>query len=222
MQPLYKSLFSTIKVVKDEEIRVDRLLTQLNFDLTRSQIQKLISHGNVFYKNQNNLWQVVKKPSELFATTYLQEELWRIDREETLKFVSRGGHKLQGALEHFDISCHGQGCWDVGLSTGGFSHCLLLAGAQKVLGTDVGQGQLHPSLKKESRLMAFDKLNGRHPLPEAVVHSFFADNEPKFDLIVVDVSFISLEKIVENLVHYLHKEGPVSYTHLTLPTIYSV
>ena len=146
LKPL-KSLSSTINNVKNNEgLRVDRLLTQLPLNLTRTQVQKLIANGKVFYLNPQKQWVVVKKPSEIFPESYSHRDQWRIDADESLRFVSRGGLKLQGALDHFQLLCTGKICWDVGLSTGGFSHCLLHNGALKVLGIDVGRGHCTRSL----------------------------------------------------------------------------
>jgi 23S rRNA (cytidine1920-2'-O)/16S rRNA (cytidine1409-2'-O)-methyltransferase len=111
---------------------------------------------------------------------------------QTLRYVSRGGLKLEGALKHLDLEVEGRRILDVGLSTGGFSDCLLQAGAAAVAGVDVGHGQLHPRLQGDIRLTAWEGVNVRdlenhHPLSAWL--------KSGVDLAVVDVSFISLEHV---------------------------
>ena len=103
-------------------------------------------------------------------------------------FVSRGGRKLEAALDHFALSVEGLVCLDVGASTGGFTDCLLQRGAAKVLAVDVGKGQLHWKLRKNPRVVVIEGCNARHLEPENL------PVPPRFAC--VDVSFISLTKIL--------------------------
>lgn len=119
------------------------------------------------------------------------------------EFVSRGGTKLAGALDHCRLSVEGARVLDVGLSTGGFAECLLRRGAAFVLGVDVGRDQLHASLRSHPRLKSLEGVNARD-LPEVLVHEA-AGPEP-FDLVVADVSFISLTLVLPSVLQYL-KEG---------------
>jgi len=115
------------------------------------------------------------------------------------KFVSRGGDKLAHALEAFALSPKGRVCIDVGASTGGFTHCLLEAGASRVYAVDVGQGQLDASLRADGRVVVMEKTNARQLPPDT-----FPD-PPR--LATIDVSFISLEKVLPSVFNVLTAEG---------------
>lgn len=118
-------------------------------------------------------------------------------------FVSRAGLKLQAALEEFDISVHGLQVLDAGASTGGFSDCLLQKGASKVVAVDVGHGQLHPKIRNDERVVVKEKLNLKDLRLKDI------DFDP-FELIVVDLSFISLKSISKVVVdELLDKKGQV-------------
>ncbi len=128
----------------------------------------------------------------------------RVDESDTIElrqkppFVSRGGTKLAHALDHFQLDVHSLVALDVGASTGGFTDCLLKQGASRVYAVDVGYGQLEYSLRIDLRVVVMERINARYPftLPEAV------------DLITIDISFISLEKVVPN-VSNLTRRGSV-------------
>jgi len=112
------------------------------------------------------------------------------------RFVSRGGLKLAGALAHCALDVRGRVCLDVGQSTGGFTDCLLQAGAARVVGVDVGHGQLHARIAADPRVTALEGINAR-----AIRRADLGDALPAggFDLVVVDVSFISLTKVLPAL-----------------------
>jgi len=114
-------------------------------------------------------------------------------------YVSRGGVKLEGALRAFDVNPEGRVALDVGASTGGFTHCLLLHGAHKVFAVDVGYGQFAWSLRNDSRVVLFERTNIRtlstEKIPEAI------------ELAVMDVSFISLKKVIPCVIPVLAREG---------------
>lgn len=114
-------------------------------------------------------------------------------------YVSRAGRKLEAALDHFGVDPEGLACLDVGASTGGFTDCLLTRGARRVTALDVGYGLLDARLRADPRVEVRERVNARHLAADA-----FAD---RFDLIVVDVSFISLAKVVPALVPHLAPRG---------------
>lgn len=127
-------------------------------------------------------------PVEKPGTAVRDEAAIRV-RGEDRRFVSRGGEKLAGALEDLGLDPAGRRCLDLGASTGGFTDCLLQAGAARVAAVDVGYGQLHPSLRDDPRVVVQERTNARHleALPFAV------------DLVTVDVSFISATKLLPRL-----------------------
>ena len=151
--------------------RVDVLLVERGLAESRERAQALIMAGNVFTPTGR-----VAKPGSLLASDVEVEVRGR------LPYVSRGGTKLAHALDEFGIDPSGLVALDVGASTGGFTDCLLQRGASRVYAVDVGHGQLAYTLRQDPRVVSFEKLNARLPfhLPEAV------------DLLVIDVSFISL------------------------------
>jgi 23S rRNA (cytidine1920-2'-O)/16S rRNA (cytidine1409-2'-O)-methyltransferase len=157
--------------------RIDLLLVERQLAPTRAQAQALILAGKVFTGDRR-----IDK-----AGTELDPNVELIVREPE-RFVSRGGHKLEGALDVLRCQVQGRVCADVGASTGGFSDCLLQRGASKVYAIDVGHGQLAHKLVSDPRVVVMDRTNARHLSPDV-----FAD---RLDLVVVDASFISLEKLL--------------------------
>lgn len=117
------------------------------------------------------------------------------------KFVSRGGHKLEHALEHFQLEVKNLIAVDLGASTGGFTDCLLQRGAQKVFAVDVGQGQLAWKLRRDKRIVVMEKTNARFLKPEQFPQPF--------DLAVADCSFISLKKILPTAIDLLKPHGKI-------------
>lgn len=122
-----------------------------------------------------------------------------IEVREPLKFVSRGGLKLEKALKHFPFDPKGTVCLDVGASTGGFSDLLLQSGAEKIYAVDVGHSQLHYKLQNDSRVINLEKTHVRLLTPEVIP-------EP-VDAIVIDTSFISLTKVLPHAWPFLKKGG---------------
>ncbi len=129
-------------------------------------------------------WKAVTKNGEELRDGV---ELRLLDTAET-RYVSRGGLKLEGALRHTGLNVTGLRCLDVGQSSGGFTDCLLQQGAVQVVGVDVGQGQLHPQLQDDPRVVCIEKCNARELSARALQD---AGGAPPFDLIVGDLSFIS-------------------------------
>lgn len=155
--------------------RADLLLTQRGLAESREQAQTLIMEGLVFSPSGR----VLKASSPLAEDTPLEVR-------GRLPYVGRGGIKLAHALDTFGIDPQGMTALDVGASTGGFTDCLLQRGADKVYAVDVGHGQLHQRLREDPRVVVMEKLNARYP---------FDLSEP-VDLVVIDVSFISLQMVI--------------------------
>ena len=164
------------------KIRADRLLFERGLADSREQAQALIMEG------------VVYTPSGrvLKAGSTLREDV-ELEVKGRLPFVGRGGVKLAHALDEFQIDVGGLTVLDVGASTGGFTDCLLQRGARHVYAVDVGHGQMDYGLRQDERVTVIEKTNARHPfdLPEQV------------DMVVMDVSFISLTKVLPEAVRHL-------------------
>ncbi len=169
--------------------RLDVLVVERGLAESRTKAQALILAGQVVVDDQR-----VDKPG---TRVPLEAEL-RL-KGEVLPFVSRGGLKLEAALKQFSIDVRGAICADIGASTGGFTDCLLQRGAVKVHAIDVGYGQLHEKLRKDARVISRERVNARHltddELPELV------------SVIVIDVSFISLELVLPGVLPKLSPGG---------------
>ncbi len=201
-------------------MRADQLLLERGLAASRSQAQRLIAAGVRWRLQAASAWLQVKKNSEDLP---LGAELELLDASEAA-FVSRGGLKLQGALAATGMAVKGKNCLDVGQSTGGFTDCLLQAGAAHVLGVDVGHGQLHPRLAQHPQVMALEGLNARELSAEVLIAAQ-ADLTPEnaknsmknaldavllqtgFDLVVGDLSFISLALVLPRLAPLLAADG---------------
>ncbi|HHP7245751.1 MAG TPA: TlyA family RNA methyltransferase [Elainellaceae cyanobacterium] len=169
--------------------RIDVLLVDRHLCDSRQQAQRLIRAGEVMVNQQ-----VIDKPG-----TEVDEAV-EIQVKARSPFVSRGGEKLSKALSEFPIQVDGRVCLDGGISTGGFTDCLLQAGAMKVYGVDVGYGQVAWSLRQDPRVIIKERTNLRHLTPGQLYES----DQPDADLGVVDVSFISLSKVLPALWTLLH------------------
>ncbi len=177
------------KVKKDTKVnlakqRLDTLLVERDLCTSRQQAQRLIQAGEVRVDSQ-----LVDKPGTEVNVAA------EIKIKERSRFVSRGGNKLAKALSVFAIPVAGRICLDGGISTGGFTDCLLQLDAAKVYGIDVGYGQVDWGLRNNSRLILRERTNLRHLTPEEL----YGDEGEIPDLAVVDVSFISLTKILPGL-----------------------
>lgn len=168
-------------------MRADQLIVQQGLAPSRSAAQRLIAHGAVRWR-LGGAWLVPKKAGEDLPE---QCTLEVVDGAE-LRYVSRGGLKLEGALARCGIDPGGTLCLDVGQGTGGFTDVLLQRGAQSVVGIEVGHGQLHPRLREEPRVSVLEGVNARHLVASQLPHQ-------RFDLIVGDVSFISLSLVLPAL-----------------------
>lgn len=168
--------------------RADRLLVSQGLAATRSQAQALLLAGRVYFGEQR-----IDK-----AGTLLDKETQLTVRSGP-RFVSRGGLKLEAALTSFGFDVAGLTAVDIGASTGGFTDCLLQRGACKVYAVDVGQGQLAPKLRDDPRVVVMERTNARH-----LERANFGD---AVDLVVVDASFISLEKLLDAIARILTRNG---------------
>ncbi|HIK43633.1 MAG TPA: TlyA family RNA methyltransferase [Leptolyngbyaceae cyanobacterium M65_K2018_010] len=164
--------------------RLDVLLVERGLCASRQQAQRLIQAGEVRVNQA-----VVDKPGATIA-----EDADILVREKA-PFVSRGGEKLAKALAEFRIEVAGRVALDGGISTGGFTDCLLQAGARRVYGIDVGYGQVAWSLRQDDRVVLRERTNLRHLRPEEL----YGPQDPRPDLGVMDVSFISLTKVLPAL-----------------------
>jgi 23S rRNA (cytidine1920-2'-O)/16S rRNA (cytidine1409-2'-O)-methyltransferase len=169
-----------------KKTRVDLLLVERGLAESRSLAQRLVMAGQVRADGQ-----VVVKPS----MAYPDEVMLEVDRGP--RFVSRGGEKLAGAIEAFELDFSGKVCADIGASTGGFTDCMLQNGAVKVYAIDVGKGILHWDLRKDERVVVMEGTNARNvtSLPEPVV------------FVSVDASFISLKILLPVFRNWFPPEG---------------
>lgn len=182
-------------------MRADQLLVQQGLAPSRSAAQRLIERGAVRWKGPRG-WQVPKKAGEDLPEGCTLE----VTDDAELRFVSRGGLKLEGALRESGLDVRGWRCLDVGQSTGGFTDALLHAGAAAVVGLDVGQAQLHERLRGDPRVTVYEGLNARSPEGTA----FAREQAPaSFDLMVGDLSFISLTLVLPALAPWLKPEAQV-------------
>jgi 23S rRNA (cytidine1920-2'-O)/16S rRNA (cytidine1409-2'-O)-methyltransferase len=172
--------------------RLDTLLVELNLCSSRQLAQRLIRAGEVMVNRM-----VVDKPGTEVETTA------EIQVKERSPYVSRGGEKLAKALDEFSISVEGRVCLDGGISTGGFTDCLLQAGAKRVYGIDVGYGQVAWNLRNDERVVLRERTNLRNLQPADLYGNSPYQGEETGDIYadlgVVDVSFISLTKILDAL-----------------------
>jgi 23S rRNA (cytidine1920-2'-O)/16S rRNA (cytidine1409-2'-O)-methyltransferase len=182
-------------------MRLDLFLLHKNLASSRTHAQELIRAGQVFMVTAG-VKKRLSKPSLLIES---EDANIIVELGPANRFVSRGGLKLEGALDHLKLQVAGWIALDVGISTGGFTDCLLQKGAARVVGVDVGHGQLHPALKSDPRLQLIEGVNAR----ELDVHADLAAVAPpfSFDLIVMDVSFISITLIIPKLPPLLKSGG---------------
>lgn len=171
--------------------RLDMLLVKRNLAQSREKAKAIIMSGIVYVNGQKE-----DKAGTMFEDTALIEV-----RGTTLKYVSRGGLKLEKAMTHFGICLEGKICMDVGASTGGFTDCMLQNGAIKVYAVDVGHGQLDWKLRNDERVICMEKTNIRYVKEEDV-----AD---KIQFASIDVSFISLSKVLEPVKELLTDDAQV-------------
>lgn len=159
--------------------RLDILLVREGYAPSREKAKTIIMSGNVFVDGQRE---------DKAGTVFDPDKVQITVKGKTLKYVSRGGLKLEKAIDEFSLGLTGKVCMDIGASTGGFTDCMLQNGACRVYSIDVGYGQLHWKLRNDERVVCMEKTNFRYMTPE--------DIEDRPDFASVDVSFISLTKIL--------------------------
>lgn len=172
--------------------RIDKLLVERGLAESRTKAQAIVMSGSVLVNEQR-----VDKP----ADSFLPDAVIRIKGADdpAARYVGRGGLKLEAALREFAIDVNEIICLDVGASTGGFTDCLLQHGAARVVAVDVGHNQLDWRLRKDPRVAVREGVNARYSRPE--------DFDCKFDLAVMDVSFISATKVMPAIVPLLSEAG---------------
>lgn len=170
--------------------RLDVLLVSQGLSESREKAKTVIMAGDVFVNGQRE-----DKPGSTFDPEKSKIEV----RGATLKYVSRGGLKLEKAMSSFPIGLEGCICMDIGASTGGFTDCMLQNGASKVYSVDVGHGQLAWKLRNDPRVVCMEKTNFRYVLREHI--------EDDLDFASCDVSFISLTKILEPAYNLLKQDA---------------
>ena len=173
--------------------RLDVEMVERGLCASREKAKRAIMAGTVLVNGQ-----VARKPSDSLTP---EDEVRLVAGE---KFVSRGGLKLEHALQHFHIDLAGQTVIDLGASTGGFTDCVLQRGAAKVYAVDVGQGQLAWNLRRDPRVVVMEKTNARELTPARFPAPF-----APVDLVVIDCSFISLRKILPPAVALLRPSGRI-------------
>lgn len=176
-------------------LRADALLVQRGLAASRTQAQRLIAEARAFVDGVP-----IGKPSLELPP----DALLSIAEDASDRYVSRGGLKLEGALKQTGIVVTGKVCLDVGQSTGGFTDCLLQAGAGRVVGVDVGHDQLHGKIRDDARVSALEGINCRSLSPADLGRTMPSDG---FGLIVGDVSFISMTLILPQLPSLLAANG---------------
>lgn len=179
------------RLKKIEKERLDVLLVRRGFFTTREKAKRSIMAGEVLVEGEkiNKVGQIVKVDSNISLL-----------KKETV-YVSRGGQKLEKAIKAFNISVKGKRIIDVGASTGGFTDCLLKFGAEKVYCIDVGYGQLAWKLQKDQRVVVMDRTNIRYLTADRF--------DSLFELATIDVSFISLDKVLPAVYNLLKEKGEV-------------
>ena len=171
--------------------RLDVLLVSQGLAASREKAKAIIMSGNVLVNGQR----------EDKAGTMIDVKAEITVKGGQLKYVSRGGLKLEKAMSHFDLTLEGKVCMDVGASTGGFTDCMLQNGAVKVYSVDVGHGQLDWKLRNDPRVVCMEKTNIRYVTPEQI--------EEPAAFVSIDVSFISLTKVLPPVRELMTEDGEI-------------
>jgi 23S rRNA (cytidine1920-2'-O)/16S rRNA (cytidine1409-2'-O)-methyltransferase len=174
--------------------RIDKLLVERGLAESRTKAQAMVMAGVVLVDEQR-----VEKPSHQFDTS--SSIRIKGGDDPSTRYVGRGGLKLEAALREFQIDVSGSTCLDVGASTGGFTDCLLQNGAKKVFAVDVGHNQIDWRLRNDQRVEVREGVNARYLTPK--------DFPQKFNLVVMDVSFISVTKVLPAIIPLLAPTGAI-------------
>lgn len=185
-------------------MRADQLVLQRALAPSRSAAQRLIDRGAVRWRAPGAAWALPKKTGEDLPEDCEIE----VTDDAELRFVSRGGLKLDAALARCAIDVAGRVCLDIGQGTGGFTDVLLQRGAARVVGIEVGRGQLHARLRADARVRCFEGVNARNVDGSAFEAEFEAAFDAgrgarRFDLVVADVSFISLTHVLPSVLRFM-------------------
>lgn len=165
------------------KVRIDKLLVERGLVPSRERAQAMILSGRVLV-NEQKIEKAGAGVDQDAAIRFLGEDL---------KYVGRGGLKLEAALENWKIDLAGRSCVDVGASTGGFTDCMLQHGAVEVIAIDTGYGQIHARLRSDARVKLLEKTNARYLTAEDLAKS---DARLPIDFIAIDVSFISVTLVL--------------------------
>ena len=172
--------------------RLDVLLVERGVATSREKAKAMIMAGEVLVDNERE-----DKAGSMFP-----EEVEIVLKGKPLPYVSRGGLKLEKAMKNFDLTLDGKVCMDVGASTGGFTDCMLQNGAVKVYSVDVGHGQLDWKLRNDPRVVCMERTNIRYVVPEDI------EERPSF--VSIDVSFISLTKVLLPVRNLMEENGEIA------------
>lgn len=174
------------------KIRLDALVCQLYPQYSRQQVQSWIMQGKILVDDK-----IVAK-----SGTQVKQDAKIVITASDPKYVGRAGFKLEGALQNFEIDVKDLVALDAGLSTGGFTDCMLQAGVKKVYGIDVGHAQVHEKIRQDSRVVVAEHLNLRHTQEVLALL-----NGEKVDIVTLDLSFISVLKVMETVIAVLKPQG---------------
>lgn len=177
--------------MSEEKERLDVLLLEKGMFSSREKARASIMAGEIFVDGNR----VDKSGEKVKKTSNIEF------KGETLKYVSRGGKKLEKAVECFTIDLKDKTCLDIGASTGGFTDCMLQNGAKKVIAVDVGYGQFAWKLRIDPRVVCIERTNVRYMKPE--------DIDDVADFASIDVSFISLKKVIPAVLNLLNEKGEI-------------
>lgn len=176
------------------KLRADLLLVEQGLAESRERAERLVMAGQVFLEKDGRR-EKLDKPGRMLPVSAV------LSLNQPERFVSRGAYKLLSAIEHFALDVSGRVALDVGASTGGFTDCLLQHGAAKVYAVDVGKCQLHEKMRADARVVSLEGVNFRLATPELLPELV--------DIVVIDVSFISLTKILPAVKQFLKPGGVV-------------
>jgi 23S rRNA (cytidine1920-2'-O)/16S rRNA (cytidine1409-2'-O)-methyltransferase len=185
--------------LRSGRLRLDKLLVDRGLVSSRERAQAMILAGRVLVNEQK-----VEKPGH----AVMSDAALRLLGED-LRYVSRGGLKLEAALKHWQISLSGRFCLDVGSSTGGFTDCMLQHGAERVLAVDTGYGQIAESLRRDSRVMLMERTNARKLAP--------GELPQEISFLAMDVSFISSTLVLPAVREAVGVEQPLEAVILVKP-----
>lgn len=191
-------------------MRLDLFLVQNHLASSRTQAQDFIASGFVYILQENKKIQL--KKASFLVNEALRDKI-QVEANQLQKYVSRAGLKLESALKFLKVNVTGKIILDIGQSTGGFTDCLIQSGASQVVGIDVGHNQLHSSLRSKRQIVSIEGLNAKDL--ETDIEFLKLLPAEKFDMIVMDVSFISITKVIGCVAKFVKTGG--EYLFLVKP-----